>query len=390
MKILILAERFYPEEFLINDLASEWKKSGYEVEVLTQSPSYPHDRIYPGYRNRLFQTTVELNGIPVHRVRTVLGYNSRVSRKILNYVNFAFLTGVFALFNGWKYDRIFAFHSGPLTMAYAGVIFKFLWWKKCMIWTQDAWPDTVYNYGIKPTWIMRKFLGFVVRTVYWGYRIVSVSCPGFIKILKPYTSKDVFFLPQWTTQSDSLPERNKQIPVVFTFAGNIGSVQNLDKMVKIFGDLRDDRMLLKIVGGGIFLERLQKTVIDNGYQNILFTGRLPLSSMPEQFNNSDVLVISLKSDFDLTIPAKFQAYIAAGRPVLGLIRGDVAALIQQYDLGMAADPDDAVAIAAAFRSMVEADDEAFEKWRKNALTLSNKEFNRDKIIKQMTELLVSE
>ena len=55
MKILILTERFFPEEFLINDLAAEWRSAGHEVEVLTQVPSYPGDRIFSGYRNRLFR-----------------------------------------------------------------------------------------------------------------------------------------------------------------------------------------------------------------------------------------------------------------------------------------------------------------------------------------------
>lgn len=103
MKILILAERFFPEEFLINDLAAEWRSAGHEVEVLTQVPSYPGDRIFSGYRNRLFQTTREFHEIPVHRVRTVLGYNTGgVKRKIVNYLSFAFWTSLWALANGWR------------------------------------------------------------------------------------------------------------------------------------------------------------------------------------------------------------------------------------------------------------------------------------------------
>ncbi len=389
MKILILAERFHPEEFLINDLASEWKRAGHVVEVLTQVPSYPHDRIYDGYRNKWFQTTTELNGIPVHRVRTVLGYNSRMWRKILNYISFAFLTGWFALFRGWKYERVFTFHSGPLTMAYAGVIFKLFWCKKCMVWTQDVWPDAVYNYGIKPTRFMRSLLGTIVRAVYWGYEVITVSCPGFAEILKPYTAKKVRFLPQWTVQKDASPEKNKGEPVVFTFAGNIGSVQNLENVVRIFGELRDERMLLKLVGSGIYLERLQKTVAEHGYKNIIFTGRLPQSEMPEQFNASDVLVISLKSDFNLTIPAKFQEYIASGRPILGLVRGEVSELIKKHELGISADPNDDGDIAAAFLAMTEAGSTDFIRWRNNGLKLSAAEFDRNRIINEMTNLLVS-
>ena len=40
-KVLVIVERFYPEDFLANDLVAEWKKLGDEVEVLTQVPSYP-------------------------------------------------------------------------------------------------------------------------------------------------------------------------------------------------------------------------------------------------------------------------------------------------------------------------------------------------------------
>ena len=44
-KIMILTERFYPEEFLINDLAAELNNSeDCTVEILTQTPSYPHRR----------------------------------------------------------------------------------------------------------------------------------------------------------------------------------------------------------------------------------------------------------------------------------------------------------------------------------------------------------
>lgn len=101
MKILILSERFFPEEFLVNDLAAELHKRGNSVEVLTQVPSYPYDKIFDGYRNRLFQTTREYHDIPVHRVRTVLGYNSGgMKRKIVNYISFAFLTSLWSLFFG--------------------------------------------------------------------------------------------------------------------------------------------------------------------------------------------------------------------------------------------------------------------------------------------------
>ena len=261
MKILILTERFFPEEFLINDLVSEWKKHGHEIEVLTQVPSYPKDAVFDNYQNKLFQTTHEYLEIPVHRVRTVLGYNSGgMKRKIVNYVSFAFLTSLWALFNGWKYDRVFTYHTGPLSMASAALVLHFIWWRKCTIWTQDVWPDTVYSYGVKPTWAMRTFLNAVVRAIYYAFQTILVSCPAFIDKLKPYTRKDTIFVPQWTTEMKELQPRPLDGRRIFTFAGNIGSVQNLEKVVQAFGNLNKKNAELRIVGGGVFFDRIKRTV----------------------------------------------------------------------------------------------------------------------------------
>jgi len=310
-----------------------------------------------------------------------------MKRKIVNYVNFTFWTSLWALFNGWRYDRIFVFHSGPLSMAGAGLIFRFLWFRKGMIWTQDVWPDTVYNYGVRPTLAMRLFLAAVVRTIYLAYAEISVSSPGFCSRLKPYTGKKIRYFPQWMARPEVLPAKPRSGKLTFTFAGNIGSVQNLELVVRAFGELRRTDAELVIVGGGIYLERLQRMVAENQYANIILPGRKPQAEMPKYFAAADMLIISLKPEFDLTVPAKFQAYIASGRPVLGLVRGDTATLIEQHRLGMTADPGDEAAIRAVFTAACESPAEDFIRWRENALTLSQKEFNRETIIEQMTAAL---
>jgi len=46
-KILIVTECFYPEEFKINDIALSWKDKGYDVDVLTLTPTYPLGKVFP-------------------------------------------------------------------------------------------------------------------------------------------------------------------------------------------------------------------------------------------------------------------------------------------------------------------------------------------------------
>ena len=49
MKILIVSQYFWPERFLINDLAKELSKQGHQITVLTGKPNYPEGLIYDGY-----------------------------------------------------------------------------------------------------------------------------------------------------------------------------------------------------------------------------------------------------------------------------------------------------------------------------------------------------
>ncbi len=378
-KILILTERFFPEEFLINDLAAEWKKRGWNIEVLTQVPSYPHDRVFDGYCNRWFQTTREYRDIPVHRVKTLTGYNRSVIRKIVNYLNFALLTSLWSLFDGWRYQQIFIYHTGPLTMAVAGVVLHYICRKPCMIWTQDVWPDTVYAYGFKPCWWKRLLLDNFVRLIYSACGTIGVSSPGFIEKLRPYTDKEIHFIPQWTTQRLAMASKAVSGKRIFTFAGNIGSVQNLEMVVEAFGSLKNEEAELRLVGGGVFLERLQKLVQAKQYRNIVFTGRLPQEKMPEVFAQSDVMIISLKREFAMTLPAKFQAYIAAGKPIFGIITGDTAELIEQYELGMIALPE-FESIRSGFQTLMQQSSRQLEVWGNNARNTSKRLFDRANIV----------
>lgn len=388
---LILTERFFPEEFLINDLAEELKKSDINIEVLTQVPSYPHDRIFDNYENRLFQTTEEFHNIKIHRVKTYCGYNKSVVKKIFNYLNFAFLTSLWCLFHGYRFKRVFIYHTGPLTMATAAIIMRFFWWRKNVIWTQDIWPDSVYAYGFKPTWWKRILLNSFIRIIYSSCEKITVSSPGFIKKLRPYTQKKVEFLPQWNPinfPENSIPENTTPGKRVFTFAGNLGTVQNLDTLIDAFGELDLPNCILQFVGGGVMLEPLKALVARKGYKNITFTGRLPQTKMPEIFINSDVMIISLKKEFSMTVPAKFQAYIAAGKPIMGVIGGDTADLIQQYDLGIATEQDKDE-IKKAFAAFAVCTNSDMTRWQENSKKLSEAEFNREKLIQKIKNMLTN-
>lgn len=361
-KILIVVERFYPEDFLVNDLAAEWKRRGHDVEVLTQVPSYPFDKIYDGYENKRLQTTMETlpapaeGGappvvLPVHRINTIFGYNAGVARKILNYLHFGWRTFWWAFCRGRRFDRVFIYHTAALTMATAALPMRLLWRKPVTIWTQDLWPDAVYAFGFKPTWWKRFLLNSFVRMIYGCCARIVVSCRGYVRRIRELTGRTAEFIPQWEADPMEIPDKPLGEKLIFLFAGNLGIPQNLENQIEGFRRAGLEGVELHFVGGGAMLDRIKKKVAADGIANVVFDGHRPHSEMPAWYAKADALIISLIPDYRLTLPGKFQSYLKANRPLIGLLYGDVREMMKEYKLGVVADPDDCDAIAEAFRKM---------------------------------------
>ncbi len=89
MKILLISQHFYPEDFKCNDVAFELVRRGHEVTVLAGIPNYPLGKFFDGYG--LFTKRVEmLNGVKVIRSAVVPRGKGGAIRLALNYFSFAF------------------------------------------------------------------------------------------------------------------------------------------------------------------------------------------------------------------------------------------------------------------------------------------------------------
>ncbi|WP_340102830.1 glycosyltransferase family 4 protein [Rhodohalobacter sp. 8-1] len=395
-KILVLAEVFYPEDFLINDLASEWIDKGYDLEILARAPSYPYGNAYEGYKNRLYQQD-SYKGAVVHRIGFVKGYKNSVIKKILNYILFVIIGTAVMLKIGRRFDRLFIYHTGPLTLALPGTIAKKIYRMKVSIWTQDLWPDTVYAYGFKKTQLLHLFLTRLVRFVYKNCDHIFVTCSGFSKRIQEYVpGKEISTAPNWPIiNSFEAPDEKVDIELPegfnFTFTGNVGKVQNLENVIMGFGifQKKNPDAYLNIVGDGSNLDNLKDLVQKESIGGVKFWGRYPVYTMPGFYAKSDVLVLSLIESpiYELTIPLKFQTYLTAGKPIFGIINGDVAKLIKNNHIGFTADPKSLVHISNAFENILQSlrkSDSELEIMAGNCKNLLESQFNRELIIENLT------
>ena len=395
-KILIVTECFYPEEFKVNDVALSWKGKGYDVDVLTLAPTYPLGKVFLGYKNSFFRKD-EYQGINIFRVHAVTGYRDSAVKKIFKYINFMIFGSIAAIFIGRRYDYVFGFNLCSLTDMLPAVVIRKLYKKPTMFWVQDVWPDSVYAYGFKKTKILSTLLDAFVKFMHHNITAIAISSKGFESKLEPYIKKGLKFVyaPNWADDLDMDMDPitlSKTQKVHFTFAGNIGKVQNLENIINAFCSLPDEyqkKSQLNIIGDGSNLINLKK--LSNNNPNIIFHGKQVREDMAKFYKASDFLIVSLidKPIFSVTVPAKTQTYISAKKPILAIINGDVTDIVNDNNLGICTDPSNVGLIKESLEKCIDMPENEKSKFIINNTKLLETIFNKDSIINKLTSQLVS-
>ena len=393
-KILIVTECFYPEEFKINDVALAWKGKGYNVDVLTLVPTYPVGKVFLGYKNGLFRK-YDYQGINIFRMHAVTGYRDSKAKKIFKYINFMIFGSIVAIFIGRRYDYIFGFNLGSLTDMLPAVVIRKLYKKPTMFWVQDVWPDSLYAYGFKKNKILSYLLDAFVKFMHHNITAIAISSKGFQSKLEPYIKKGLKFnyAPNWADDLDMDVDPiilSKDKKVHFTFAGNIGKVQNLENIINAFCLLPGEYQKisqLNIIGDGSNLISLKKLSSNN--PNIIFYGKQIREDMSKFYKASDFLIVSLIDEpiFSFTVPAKTQTYIAAKKPILAIINGDVADIVNDNSLGVCVNPSNLELIKKAFEKCIDMPEDEKTKFISNNTKLLETDFDKDSIINNLTSQL---
>lgn len=391
MRVLIVTEVFYPENFLINDFASELVRRGYEVEVMTRQPSYPEGRVYAGYRNDSYSQSV-WEGVTIHRFRTIEGYRESKLKKIWNYVHYVRAGSRLIEKICRRADVILVHQTGPLTVALPAIHARGLYGIPVVVWTFDIWPDAVYAYGFPKLPPLPSLLGHIMRKVYRNADAILVSSERFADTIRRYSGpRDVVYAPNWLIESPEEPSSLcfEQGRLHFTFTGNVSVAQNLDNVIRGFALASLPDAQLHIVGDGSSLSRHKHLAGELGLTRVLFHGRLPYSQMQSVLRQSDVLVLPLVSSagIDKTEPFKLQSYLKSGKPVLGVIGGAGRELIERYGLGCCCNPDSPQDIAEGFRRISRLTADEKERIALASSRLMRARYDRETILRRVEEVL---
>ncbi len=343
-RILIVSQYFDPESFKVNDIAYFLAENKYQVDVLAGIPNYPAGNFYKGYG--LFKRRFEIkNGVHIYRTFQTPRGNASGFLLSLNYLSYAFFASIVALFWAFtrKYDAVFVHETSPVTQGIPAVLLKRIQKIPLYFWVLDLWPESLEAAGGIHNKHILNIFSKLTKHLYFHSDKILISSKGFRKSIldKGNFADKIIYYPNWCEDvftSDTkypLPLLPNGFKVVF--AGNIGAAQDFKSVMQAFLLLKGNNNIKFIIAGdGREKHWVEDFILKYSLQQqVIMLGRLPIDAMPSLFSKADLMLVSLKDEpiFSLTLPAKVQAYMAAGKPIVAMLNGEGANLLKEADCG---------------------------------------------------------
>lgn len=365
-RILYLTQLFDPEgAFKGLSFATALRDQGFDVDVATGFPNYPHGRIIEGYKVRPYQREV-MEGITVHRVPLYPSRDQSTLRRSLTYLSFLVTALIFCLLRGRRYDAIYVYHP-PMTVGLAAALSGIVTRTPFVIDIQDLWPDSVTASGMSSTRVDR-ILGGMCRFVYRrAARIVAQSRGMGRKIVERGADPaKVRVIYNWAEERFVTPRRAHDVtPYAFTerfnfvYGGNFGVHQALGVVVEaaIRAARVEPAIQLVLIGDGLDRAALEQQVARAGGPAVRIMPAIHQKDIADVFAAADVLLVHLADldFFEFTVPSKTQFYLASGKPILGGLVGEAATLIAEAGAGTTVPPANVDALAEAMIHLARTD-----------------------------------
>ena len=359
MHILLFNEYYPPDTSATAKMAlqvAETLAQRHQVTVVAGRPSYDPDEYYPF----AFLRRDTRNGVVVERVGSTAYPRHRMRRRVSNYLSYLALAVPRAI--ALRPDVVLAMTDPPV----AGIAGAFVARRLGCPFVyniRDMYPDMAVGGDIvhPSAWVdrwekmHRRALGQAARVIVLGddmrERILAKGAsPERVVVVRDGTS---FFPESMPAQSDPVcQEIRSGFPFVALHAGNLGFYGAWNTLLEAARILSNEDTGLVFIGGGASRDALGATAAS--LPNVRFLPFRPVEQIPHVMMAGDVHIVTVRRGLEgVVVPSKLYSILAAGRPVLAVAASssDAARIVTQSGCGLAADPDDPAAVAAAIREL---------------------------------------
>ena len=389
MRILVISQYFYPENFRINQLCLDLKARGHQVTVLTGKPNYPKGEYFENYSFKKNEDE-QWEGIQILRVPLRARGRGSISL-IRNYISFVYHANrrIKKIKHG-EFDIIYVFEVSPITVALPAIKIKKRTKIPIIMNVQDLWPENIIavtGINFRPAIIL---IDKLVNYIYKHCNLLLCASPSFVEKIERRTidKKKIIYWPQYASVEKKEAHfnmfNNNHFNIVFT--GNIGEAQGLELVIKAAKQLKNTSIRWHLIGEGRNRKELEKLVeLEELQDYIKFYGFIKEEEIPNYLNNASAALLILKPNpvFEMTIPAKLQTYLSCGIPILGCVSGEAEHIIIESESGIVSKDVSTEGLVEVCRKFMKFNKNELINFRANAIKYSDTYFNKEILLNKL-------
>ena len=396
-RILIYTNHFFPEQFKINEIVDWLAENGYNIRVITGLPNYPSGKIFKGYHYGKRHDPRFGKNVVINRLLLIPRGNGSYVMLVLNYLSYfisSFLYTLYVAIFKKKYDYIFVHHTSPIFIAIHPAIYSIFHKTKKYLWDLDVWPETLKAVGVLKSKKIIRIIEILMKRIYSNYDAILIGSHSFENIIQKRYKGGIYYFPNW---ADKTIEKNKikdfnilSIPdnkFVIMYTGNIGFAQNFSQLISTIKKSNDVHWVF--IGSGRFKKQFVSLIENNNLEkNVSLIDHIEVDQIPSYISKADCLFLSLKDEeiFSKTVPAKLQTYMALGKPVIALLKGEGAGIINESKCGFVEEKNDYINLAKIINRVKVLSNEELKLLGQNGKEYYFKNFSREKRKKQLLNL----
>ena len=355
MKLLVVCQYYYPENFVISKICEKLVEYGHDVTVLTAKPNYGYGYILPAYKN---VSSEIINGVKVERVNIKPRKKGRLSI-ISNYLSFWSNSKKWIKKCKEKYDVVYSMSLSPVTILSAGNLYKKKHGVPHIVHCVDLWPESVLiTKAVKKNSLVYKWLYRWSKDLYKQADEILIGSPSFedyFKTVLNINNIELKFVPQpsLVEQSDLAPYPFDKNYFNILYCGNLGLIQKIPELVEAVKLIKGQKIRFSIIGMGPMSSYLENKIKEYGLEdNLKYYGPIPALQSSAYFKGADALYVSLKDEgyVGKTIPNKLVMSMAFAKPILAMLEGDGKELLIKSD-GAVYASQDSTSLAEAIKAI---------------------------------------